>query len=295
MGPLEVAPILSAPQFQYSGFQQGEPNGWQAPPPYVPSPRVLAESQRSTPDSNTQLQLSQQQPLFTAARLSEHDAQLSAEQLSAARQASVLRTSESLQQQPEPQSNLGMLRKSLSMGREPHTQKEALRALKKIQRSSSGSMAKLPNSLPGSLSDTEAGAFSRPAGALAEADTLGRGSGSSTMSGSIFGGSCQWVIEYSDLVSAVETHASLSQLHLTRVHLIIQKLLLPCFSELGAHHMHCCFDALTLCNCSPVLSRQSSWSMLLSTMPETASQQCSVSLCMFGIRCHHDMQSIAVP
>lgn len=177
------------------------------------------------PDANLQPQLWQQQPLFTAARLNEHDAQLSAE-----RQASVLRRSESLQQQPESQGDVGTLRKSLSMGREPHTQKEALRALKQIQRSSSGSVAKLPDSLPGSLPDTESGAFVRPAGALAEAGTLGRGSGSSTVSGSIFGGSYQWVIEYSDLVSAVDTHASSTQLHLTTVHLITHTLLLPCFS-----------------------------------------------------------------
>ena len=121
-GPLEIAPVLSAPQNQYSGFQHGEPNSWQAPPPYVPSPRVSAESQQSTPDANIQPQLWQQQPLFTAARLNEHDAQLSAEQLSAERQASVLLRSESLQQQSESQGNPGTLRKSLSMGREPFTQ-----------------------------------------------------------------------------------------------------------------------------------------------------------------------------
>lgn len=229
-GPLEIAPVLSAPQFLYSGFQPGEPNGWQAPPPYVPSPRVSAESQQSMPDTNIQLHLSQQQPLFTAARLNEHDAQLSAEQLSAGREASVLRRSESLQQQSESQGDLGTLRKSVSLGREPHTQKEALRALKQIQRSSSGSVAKLPNSLPGSLSDTDSGAFQRPTGALAEAGTPGRGSGTSTMSSSIFGGSYQWVIEYSDLVSAVEMYLSSTQLHLTPVYLIIQPLLLPCFS-----------------------------------------------------------------
>lgn len=178
-----------------------------------------------------QPQLWQQQPHFTAARLNEHDAQLSAEQLSAERQASVLHRSESLQQQAESQGNLGALRKSLSMDREPHTQKEALRALKQIQRSSSGSVAKLPHSLPGSLSDTESGAFQRPTGALAEAGTLGRGSGSSTMSGSIFGGSYQWVIEYSDLVSAVDTPALLTQMQLTTFHLIMQTLLSPCFQS----------------------------------------------------------------
>ncbi|DBA69721.1 TPA: hypothetical protein ACH3X2_012649 [Trebouxia sp. C0005] len=164
-----------------------------------------------------QPQLWQQQPHFTAARLNEHDAQLSAEQLSAERQASVLHRSESLQQQAESQGNLGALRKSLSMDREPHTQKEALRALKQIQRSSSGSVAKLPHSLPGSLSDTESGAFQRPTGALAEAGTLGRGSGSSTMSGSIFGGSYQWVIEYSDLTfRKVIGEGSIGRVHLGR-------------------------------------------------------------------------------
>ncbi|DBB01174.1 hypothetical protein WJX77_003342 [Trebouxia sp. C0004] len=206
-GPLEIAPVLSAPQFQHGG-----PNSWRAPPPYVPSPRVSADSPRSTPDANIQPQLWQQQPLFTAARLNEHDAQLSAEH-----QASVLHRSRSLQQQSESQGNLGTLRKSLSVGRGPHTQKEALRALKQIQRSSSGSVAKLPNSLPGSLSDTESGAFARPAGALAEAGTLGRGSGSSTMSGSIFGGSYQWVIEYSDLTfRKVIGEGSIGRVHLGR-------------------------------------------------------------------------------
>ncbi len=235
-GPLEIAPVLSAPQNQYSGYQLREHSSWQAPPPYIPSPRVSAESTESMPDANIQPQLWQQQPLFTAARLNEHDAQLSAEQLSAERQASVLLRSESLQQQSESQGNPGTLRKSLSMGREPFTQKEALRPLKQIQRSSSGSVAKLPNSLPGSLSDTESAAFQRPAGALAEAGTLGRGSGSSTVSGSIFGGSYQWVIEYSDLVSAVEMYV------LTTVHTAPASALFQ--SQLGARLMHCCFCAL---------------------------------------------------
>lgn len=245
------------------------------------------------PDANIQSQLWQQQPLFTAARLNDHDAQLSAEQLSAERQASVLCRSESLQQQSDSQGNLGMLRKSLSMGREPHTQKEALRVLKQIQRSSSGSVAKLPNSLPGSLSDTESGAFQRPTGALAEAGTLGRGSGSSTISGSIFGGSYQWVIEYSDLVSAVDMHASSNQLHLNAVLLLIQTLLLPCFSQMGARLVHCCFHAL----CAAVSCFHGNCCGLRCS-PQCQQQSPSNALsghALFATSAQLDMQCTAVP
>ncbi|KAL0047223.1 hypothetical protein WJX82_010034 [Trebouxia sp. C0006] len=53
--------------------------------------------------------------------------------------------------------------------------------------------------------------------ALAEAGTLGRGSGSSTISGSIFGGSYQWVIEYSDLTfRKVIGEGSIGRVHLGR-------------------------------------------------------------------------------
>ena len=87
------------------------------------------------------------------------------------------------------------------MDRDPHTQNGAHKILQKIQRSSSSStINKVPNSLPGSLSDAEAAAFQRPAGSLADAGTTGKGSGSS-LSSSIFGEPNQWVIEYSDLVS----------------------------------------------------------------------------------------------
>ena len=93
------------------------------------------------------------------------------------------------------------LRKSVSMDRDPHTQDGALKILQKMQRSSSSStISKVPSGLPGSLSHSDAAAVQRPAGALADAGTIGRASGSS-LSSSIFGEPTQWVIDYSDLVS----------------------------------------------------------------------------------------------
>ena len=87
------------------------------------------------------------------------------------------------------------------MDRDPRSQDGAHKVLEKIQRSSSSStISKVPNSQPGSLWDAEAAVFQRPTGALADAGTLGRASGSS-LSSSIFGEPNQWVIDYSDLVS----------------------------------------------------------------------------------------------
>ena len=89
------------------------------------------------------------------------------------------------------------LRKSVSMDRP--FRREVQQNNQRIQRSvSSGSVAK-PNSLPGSLTESERAAFQRPLGLSAEAGSLGRGSGSS-LSSSIFE-SNQWVIDYNDLVS----------------------------------------------------------------------------------------------
>ena len=93
------------------------------------------------------------------------------------------------------------LGKSVSIDRGPHIQDGAHKVLQKIQRSSSSStISKVPNGLTGSLSDTDAAAFQRPTGALADAGTISRASGSS-LSSSIFGEPNQWVIDYGDLVS----------------------------------------------------------------------------------------------
>lgn len=91
----------------------------------------------------------------------------------------------------------------MSIDRDPRTQNGGPKVLQKMKRSSSsGSVAgKLPNSLPGSLSEAEAAAFQRPTGSSENTSMIGRTSGSS-LSSSIFREPNQWVIDYNDLVSS---------------------------------------------------------------------------------------------
>lgn len=145
---------------------------------------------------------------FTSARLTQHDAaQPSLDPLNPFGCAP--------QQQPYTGSPL---RKSASIDRDPRTRNRGPKLLQKMKRSSSSGsvISKMPNSQPGSLSDTEAAAFQRPTGSLIETSTVGRGSASS-LSSSIFGEPNQWVIDYNDLVSS---HRSL---HLCPLHAHLQE------------------------------------------------------------------------
>ncbi len=164
------------------------------------------------------------------ARLNEHDAQHSA-QLEVESQLGILHNSGACQELL--QTPLAPLQKSVSMDRSPHMQKEALKMLQQIQRSSSSSsVPKVPNSFPGSLSDKEGAAFRRPAGLLAEAGTIGRGSGSS-LSSSIFGESNQWVIDYNDLVSNVTISVSSNTEHSLQAVKLFCVLCVPLVASLG--------------------------------------------------------------
>ena len=178
-GPMEAAPSLPTSALHCNHGLSLQATGAR------PS---TSQDVQSPLSSNT----STERPSFTSARLTQHNAaQPSHDPLNPFGSAS--------QQQQQP--TWSPLRKSLSMDKDPHTQEGANKILQKIQRSSSSSViSKLPNSLPGSLSDAEAAAFQQPAGALTDAGTLGRSSGAS-LSSSIFGEPNQWVIDYDDLVS----------------------------------------------------------------------------------------------
>lgn len=168
-------------------------------PPYTCGPTSQALQGRRSLSSDVHSPLSPdastERPPFTSARLTQHNASQP--------RHDPLNPFGSAPQQQQQYNESPLRRSSLSLDKDPHTQNGARNILQKIQRSSSGGSAisKLPNSLPGSLSEVEGGgSFQRPAGLLAEAGTIGRGSGSSLTS-SIFGEPNQWVIDYSDLVS----------------------------------------------------------------------------------------------
>ena len=182
-GPLEVAPILSGSPCHGDSLHRGAVQVAQPPPPSVPKQHTVQGTH--SPDASTE------HPPFTAARLTQHDAQQSAQELAHSELEDSSHGRSAQQQIPS------LLQKSKSMDRDTCTQQEALQ--KGQMSSSSSSAVKLPSSLPNSLVEAEAAVFKRPAGSPADVANFTRNSGSS-LSSSIFGEANQWVIDYNDLV-----------------------------------------------------------------------------------------------